>query len=93
MLNEDISPKIEQLDKDKQNYQKWKTTQNEINRMDKIIKAHNFYTQTKSREIKVNELRQFKSQRMLKDKESLDKKFGDLMNNKKKQISKFFKKK
>ena len=97
MLNEDISPKIEQLDKDKQNYQKWKTTQNEINRMDKIIKAHDFYTQTKSTEIKVNELRQFKSQsdemqtdynKMLKDKESLDKKFGDLMNNIKNKFQK-----
>ena len=92
MLNEDITPKIEQLDKDKQNYQKWKTTQNEINRMDKIIKAHDFYTFTKSTEIKVNELGQYKSQRdemqgdynkMLKDKESLDKKFRELMDNKK----------
>ena len=92
MLNEDISPKIEQLDKDKQNFQKWKTTQNEINRMDKIIKAHDFYINTKSTEIKVNELGQFKSQRdemqgdfnkMLKDKEALDNKFAELMKNKK----------
>ena len=92
MLNEDISPKIEQLDKDKQNFQKWKTTQNEINRMDKIIKAHDFYINTKSTEIKVNELGQFKSQRdemqgdfnkMLKDKEALDNKFAELVKNKK----------
>ena len=92
MLNEDITPKIEQLDRDKQNFQKWKTTQNEINRMDKIIKAHDFYVNTKSTEIKVNEVGQFKSQRdemqgdynkMLKDKEALDKKFNELMNNKK----------
>ena len=92
MLNEDITPKIEQLDRDKQNFQKWKTTQNEINRMDKIIKANDFYNNTKSIEIKVNEVGQFKSQRdemqgdynkMLKDKEALDKKFGELMNNKK----------
>ena len=92
MLNEDISPKIEQLDKDKQNFQKWKTTQNEINRMDKIIKAYDFYNNTKSTEIKVNELGQFKSQRdemqgdfnkMLKDKEALDNKFSELMKNKK----------
>ena len=93
MLNEDITPKIEQLDRDKQNFQKWKTTQNEINRMDKIIKAHDFYTNTKSTEIKVNEVGQFKSQRdemqgdynkMLKDKEALDSKFNELMKNKKK---------
>ena len=92
MLNEDITPKIEQLDRDKQNFQKWKTTQNEINRMDKIIKAHDFYVNSKSTEIKVNEVGQFKSQRdemqgdynkMLKDKEALDKKFSELMNNKK----------
>ena len=92
MLNEDITPKIEQLDRDKQNFQKWKTTQNEINRMDKIIKAHDFYTNTKSTEIKVNEVGQFKSQRdemqgdynkMLKDKEALDSKFNELMKNKK----------
>ena len=92
MLNEDITPKIEQLDSDKQNFQKWKTTQNEINRMDKIIKAHDFYVNSKSTEIKVNEVGQFKSQRdemqgdynkMLKDKEALDKKFSELMNNKK----------
>ena len=55
ILTEDITPKIQQLDRDKQNYQKWKTTQNEINRMDKIIKAHNFYTNLKSTEIKINE--------------------------------------
>ena len=92
MLNEDITPKIEQLDRDKQNFQKWKTTQNEINRMDKIIKANDFYTNTKSIEIKVNEVGQFKSQRdemqgdynrMLKEQEALNKKFGELMKNKK----------
>ena len=52
MLTEDITPKIEQLDRDKQNYQKWKTTQNEINRMDKIINAYNFYTHSKNNEVK-----------------------------------------
>ena len=92
MINEDITPKIEQLDRDKQNFQKWKTTQNEINRMDKIIKAHDFYSHTKSTEIKVNEVGQFKSQRdemqgdfnrMLKDKEALDKKFNELRDNQK----------
>ena len=92
MLNEEIIPKIEQLDRDKQNFQKWKTTQNEINSLDKIIKANDFYNNTKSIEIKVKEVGQFKSQRnemqgnynkILKEKESLDKIFGELINNKK----------
>ena len=83
---------IEQLDKDKQNFQKWKTTQNEINRMDKIIKAYNYYSRSKSTETKVNEVGQFKSQRdemqgdynkMLKDLEALNKKFAELVDNKK----------
>ena len=95
ILTEDITPKIQQLDRDKQNYQKWKTTQNEINRMDKIIKAHNFYTNLKSTEIKINEVSQFKAQRdemqgdfnnMLKTSESLKQKFDELCHNK---ISKF----
>ena len=92
MLAEEITPKIEQLDKDKQNFQKWKTTQNEINRMDKIIKAYNYYSRSKSTETKVNEVGQFKSQRdemqgdynkMLKDLEALNKKFAELVDNKK----------
>jgi structural maintenance of chromosome 2 len=92
MLAEEITPKIEQLDKDKQNFQKWKTTQNEIIRMDKIIKAYNYYSHTKDTEIKVNEVAQFKSQRdemqgdynkMLKDLEALNKKFAELVSNKK----------
>ena len=92
MLAEEITPKIEQLDKDKQNFQKWKTTQNEIIRMDKIIKAYNYYSRTKETETKVNEVAQFKSQRdemqgdynrMLKELEALSKKFAELVSNKK----------
>ena len=97
MLTDDITPKIEQLDRDKQNYQKWKTTQNEINRMDKIIKAYNFYTNSKSNEVKSNEVSQFISQRdemqgdynnMLISYEELNKKFTELMNNKKSKYQK-----
>ena len=97
MLTEDITPKIEQLDRDKQNYQKWKTTQNEINRMDKIINAYNFYTHSKNNEVKSNEVSQFISQRdemrgdynnMLISYEELNKKFTELMNNKKSKYQK-----
>ena len=92
MLNEDITPKIEQLDRDKQNFQKWKTTNNEITRIDKVVKAHDFYSNVKNIEIKVNELGQFRSQRdemqgdfnkMLKDYELLDRKSSELINLKK----------
>jgi len=97
MLAEEITPKIEQLDKDKQNFQKWKTTQNEIYRMDKVIKAHDFYTSVKSITAKGNEIEQFKSQRyemqgdynkMLKDIEFLGRKLNELINNLKNKFQK-----
>jgi structural maintenance of chromosome 2 len=97
VLTEEITPKIEQLDRDKQNYQKWKTTQNEIIRMDKIIKAHDYYTYSRSIEIKINEIIQFKSQRdemqedynkMLKDLEVHSFKYSELYNAKKNKFQK-----
>ena len=97
VLAEDITPKIEQLDRDKQNFQKWKTTQNEIARMDKIIKAHDYYTYSRNIEIKINEIIQFKSQRdemqedynkMLKDLEVHSFKYSELYNAKKNKFQK-----
>ena len=97
VLAEEITPKIEQLDRDKQNYQKWKTTQNEINRMDKMIKAHDYYTNSKNVEKKINEIAQFKSQRdemqedynkMLKDLESYSFKYSELYNMRKNKFQK-----
>ena len=97
VLAEEITPKIEQLDRDKQNYQKWKTTQNEIIRMDKIIKAHDYYTYSRNIEIKINEIIQFKSQRdemqedynkMLKDLEVHSFKYNELYNARKNKYQK-----
>jgi structural maintenance of chromosome 2 len=97
VLSEEITPKIEQLDRDKQNYQKWKTTQNEIIRMDKIIKAHDYYTYSRSIEIKINEIIQFRSQRdemqedynkMLKDLEVHNFKYSELYSAKKNKFQK-----
>lgn len=97
VLAEEITPKIEQLDRDKQNYQKWKTTQNEINRLDKIIKAFEFYTNAHNMDIKVNEVGQFKSQRdemqnefntMLKQSEKLKNKYDELVDKKKEKFEK-----
>ena len=97
VLAEEITPKIEQLDRDKQNYQKWKTTQNEIIRMDKIIKAHDYYTYSRNIEIKINEIIQFKSQRdemqedynkMLKDLEIHSFKYNELFNARKNKYQK-----
>lgn len=63
LINNEISPKIEQLEKDKQNYHKWKTSENEINRLNKIITAYDFYMHSRSTEIKNNEMNEYEKHR------------------------------
>jgi len=43
ILAEEITPQLEKLMKDKQNYLTWKSRENEISRIFKILTAHDFY--------------------------------------------------
>jgi len=55
MIKEDITPKILQLNRDKQSFQKWKTTKNEISLLDKIIKAYDFYNNARMIDFRIGE--------------------------------------
>lgn len=62
LLQEEISPQLEKLIKDKQNYLTWKSRENEIARIFKILVAHDFFHMEKNFISKSDELIQFKKQ-------------------------------
>ena len=62
ILVEEISPQLEKLMKDKQNYLTWKSRENEINRILKILTANDYYVNSKGVASKQSELVQYKSQ-------------------------------
>ena len=62
ILNEDISPQLEKLMRDKQNYLTWKSKENEISRISKILTANDYYVNKNNANAKRNELVQYKSQ-------------------------------
>lgn len=62
LLVEEISPQLEKLMKDKQNYLTWKSRENEINRILKILTANDYYVNSKSVVSKRSELVQYKTQ-------------------------------
>ena len=62
LLVEEISPQLEKAMKDKQNYLTWKSRENEINRLFKILTAYDYFTCSNDCVSKRNELIQYKSQ-------------------------------
>jgi len=63
ILNEEISPQLSQLMKDKENYITWKSKEDQINIMKKKLTALDYYTHDRNINEKSNELLQYKSQR------------------------------
>ena len=63
LLNEEISPQLAQLMKDKQNYLRWKNVEDEIFKIKKVLHAFDYFTYSNNLNEKSNELVQYKSQR------------------------------
>ena len=63
LLNEEISPQLAQLMKDKQNYLRWKNVEDEIFKIRKVLTAFDFFSHSNNLNEKSNELVQYKNQR------------------------------
>jgi structural maintenance of chromosome 2 len=62
ILSEEISPQLEKLMKDKQNYLTWKSRESEIARIMKILTAYDYYYMDRSLSSKADEIVQFRKQ-------------------------------
>lgn len=62
ILAEEITPQLEKLIKDKQNYLTWKSRENEISRIFKILTAFDFFNMRKTLLFRSEEITQFKQQ-------------------------------
>ena len=63
ILNDEITPQLKQLMEDKQNYLTWKSREDELQRILKIITANDYYESSLFVNTKTNELVQYKNQR------------------------------
>lgn len=62
ILSEEISPQLEKLMKDKQNYLTWKSRENEIARIMKFLTAYDYFNMEKVLTSKSDEIQQYKKQ-------------------------------
>ena len=102
ILMEEISPQLEKLLKDKQTFLTWKSRENEIQRLTKVLIAYEYFSLDKGLNNRTNEIIQFKVQQEnfinelsdLKDKienikqqiEIVSSKFGSESNNSMKEM-------
>ena len=95
MLNNEITPQLKQLMEDKQNYLTWKSREDELQRILKIITANDYYESNLFVNTKTNELVQYKNQRdemqlnlnnILKDIEEIEKNILEMENKYKDKI-------
>ena len=63
LLNEEISPQLAQLMKDKQNYLRWKNVEDEIFKIKKVLHAYDYFNWSNNLNEKSNEIVQYKNQR------------------------------
>ena len=63
LLNEEISPQLAQLMKDKQNYLRWKNVEDEIFKIKKVLHAFDYFNWSNNLNEKSNEIVQYKNQR------------------------------
>ena len=95
ILNDEITHQLKQLMEDKQNYLTWKSREDELQRIFKIITANDYYESSLFVNTKTNELVQYKNQRdemqynlncLLKEIESIEKNILDMENKYKDKI-------
>ena len=95
MLNNEITPQLKQLMEDKQNYLTWKSREDELQRILKMITANDYYESNLFVNTKTNELVQYKNQRdemqlnlnnILKDIEEIEKNILEMENKYKDKI-------
>lgn len=65
IIENDLKPQLEKFKKDRENYNLWKTKDNEINRLSKLLTAYIYFTESRELKIKQNDIEQYKSQREL----------------------------
>jgi structural maintenance of chromosome 2 len=62
ILSEEISPQLEKLMKDKQNYLTWKSRESEIQRIVKLLTAYDYFYMDRNLSSRSDEIAQFKKQ-------------------------------